>query len=489
MNVNWKYFIGFLLLGIFLTYLVWILIPPVSAGIQRPLQGDMVEVKSMIDLTGVMGWAEKMAYYGYSGDLESDPMYILDLPDTKKGYYQFYIDPEIFGQRLGPWFQYYGNNTGTEHGNLLMFRVVQKLPEVNVTPATPTPEPTPTPKPSIVLPKAFETDFQIAYGDPFSVTVNDKYMPARLWVFGRQDKVYNKSFPKSVVTLSPEEVQNLEPGTYTVIVQNPGKNAIFEVGYTRTVTDSTTTEELTSPWAAVKPVDIYGIQPRMALVEFRKMIAGTDDPITEYRLEIADPVIDMVSIDETYSEGKDVLDIRGYTNVAEGTEITFVMDKDWQTPRTIRANTFMEIVRQDVPNEWRYFQIFIPIDYSQIPIGQHMISASTPQGATQSIPFYVYDLPAGQVTPNETIKYVAGNIFVPTPTPEIIKVVETVIQTQIVTVPVTPATEVVYAQQKKASDENFWFWITNGIIVFVILVIGYFSGRYILRVIKRARLR
>jgi hypothetical protein len=301
--------------------------------------------------------------------------------------------------------------------------------------------------------KKFDTDYQIAYGDPFSVTVNEKYMPARLWVFGRIDAFYNRSYPTSKILVTSEDMQKLETGTYTILVQNPGKNAIFEAGYAKTVTDVKTTEELVSPWAAVDPINIYGSQPRLVLTEFRKMITGTDDPLTEYRLEVAHPVIDMVSVDETYSEGKDVLDIRGYTNVAKGTEITFVMDKERQIPQTLRANTHMELVREEAPNQWRYFQIFIPIDYNNTIVGQHQITASTPQGATQTIPFYVYDLPEGQEIPNQTIKYVSGNQFIP---PVIVTVTIPIPgPTQIVTVKVTPPNEQVYAQQKLAEDKKW----------------------------------
>ena len=490
--VNYSGLLRWFLIAFLLSVLVYFITPPVDALIPRLEQGDLVAVGSVVDISGVVGWTTTgdyyLAYYGRSG-YEMDPQYIITISGSKKLLYNFYIDPAIFDQRLGQWFQFYGNTTNLEHGNLLAFRVVKELPAVNVTNTTPTPLPTPTPEPFIVLPKNFDTDYQIAYGDPFSVTVNEKYMPARLWVFGRLDAFYNRSYPTSKIVITPGDIQTLEAGTYTVIVQNPGKNAIFEVGYTKTITDITTTEELTSPWAAVKPVDIYGIQPRMVLVEFHKLLSTTDDVLTEYRIEIANPVIDIISIDEVYSGGKDVLDIRGYTNVAVGTEITFVMDKDKQTDRTLRANTFVEVVREQTPNQWRYFQVIIPINYDEMPVGQHQITATVPQGASQTVPYYVYDLPAGQVTPNETVKYIAGDLFRPTPTPEIVTVVQTVIQTQIVTVPVTPSNEQVYDQQKRASDTNFWFWISNGTIIVTLGSIMYFGGWYVFNVIKRARLK
>lgn len=479
-------------IGCLLILLVALIVLPVQAAeIRRPMQGDPVGISEVVDITGVMGWAEKIAYYGYSGDLESDPLYVLELPDTKKGYYQFYIDPKIFETRLGPWYQFYGNESTIEHGNLLMFRVVKVLPVTNITPGA-TPVPTQTPVSQVVEPKKFDTDYQIAYGDPFQIIINNKTMPARLWVFGRIDSVYNKTFPTSIVSLSNKEVQALETGSYTVLVQNPGKNAIFEVGYRKQVDDTHTIEELTGNFCSisgcqVKNTNIYGFQPRMVMTEFRSMIKQTDDPITEKRIEVAHPTIEISQVDETYYQGKDVLDIRGYTNVAKGTAIAVIFDEEKQTARTITNKTYVVPVQETAPNQWRFFQVYIPIDYDEIPVGQHEITARVPQGAEQTVPFYVYDLPAGQETPNATIKYISGNQFIPTPTPLEIRIIETVIQTQTIFVPVTPNDEQVYIAQKKASDANWRYWLTTIGLVTLVGTIVTAGSWYLWTVVRRAR--
>ena len=304
------------------------------------------------------------------------------------------------------------------------------------------------------------------------------------------DHIYNKSFTKQVPFLSVAEIQTLEPGTYTAIVQYPGKNTIFEVGYSKVVGDIETKEELTSPWVGVPPTDVFGSQPRSVMLELKKRIATTDDTFKEYRIEVANPIIEMVSVDETYQGGKDVLDIRGYTNVAKGTGLAFVMDKDKQSERTIRANTYMETVQGNVSNQWRYFQVIIPIDYETIPVGQHFITASTVIGGSQTIPFYVYDLPAGQETPNATIKYVAGDIFVAPVTVAITVPVPG--PTQTILVPVTPPNEQVYAQQKiildqkqAEKDAQDFMWRVAGL--FGVIVVG--CTLYGIRVVKKARLR
>lgn len=472
----------------FLILALALIIIPVH-GYRYLYQGDIVCVGQHVDVSGVLGGYTSVAYYGKYGEF-IDPTYLIELPMSKKGWYDFYLDPVIFESRLGPWYKFVGNTTGIEHGNTIAFRVDSKNScNVNLTTNVTNVTPTPTPIPIIVSPKRFDTDLQVAYGDALILPVNTKLAPPRLWLFGRVDKIYNKSYSKQTVNLSKEEIKELEPGIYTLITQFPGKNTVFEVGYSKIVTDARTIEQLTSPWVAIKPTDVFGLTPRLVLGEFKKMVTASDDSLVEYRLEVASPVIDIASIDETYDSGKDVLDVRGYTNVAKNTELTFVMDKDKQTARTIRENTYHELVKEDTPNYWRYFQVLVPIDYETIPVGKHFITVSSPQGATQTVSFDVYDMPVGQVRPNASIKYVAGNQFIPKPTAEIVTVIQTVIQTQTVFVPVTPRDDVVYAQQKKASDANYWYWVSTGATVLVVGVVLSLSGWYLIRVVKRARLR
>lgn len=495
--MNYPEFGRWILVGVFLILMLGAIVLPVQGETFRPAQGDMVELGSTIDVTGVMGFGEGFAYYGYSGDLESDPLYVYTLPDRKSAYYQFYVDPAIFGTRLGPWFQFAGNNTGVEHGNLLAFRVVKQLPAVNLTNATATVAPTPTPIPTIVAGKRFDTDYQIARGDSFSVIVNNKSMPSRLWVFGRIDSIYNRSYPKSVVTLTAAELQKLELGVYQLFVQNPGKNGIFELGYTKTVdvANSKTVEELvgnpcTTSGCKIIRTSVFGFQPSMVLIKVLEMLKSTDDPIARYTVELSPPIIEIVSVDETYYEGKDVIDIRGYTNVAKNTPVVVIMDEEDQTARTFNKSVHMTVVQESTPNSWRYFQIYLPVDYETIPIGQHQITASTPQGARQSVPFYVYDLPKGQETPNETIKYIAGDIFVAPVTVTITIPVPG--PTQTILVPVTPSNEQVYAQQKHAEDKKweekkseYIGWGIMAVVGIVLVLVGW----YAVRVVKRARLK
>jgi hypothetical protein len=109
------------------------LIPPVQAYYYVQ-QGDSVAIGERVDLSGAIGWQDSngdwnLAYYGRSGS-EMDPQYTIKIV-KKSDLYNYYIDPAIFGQRLGPWYQFYGNATEDNHGNTLAFRVVQTK---NITP-------------------------------------------------------------------------------------------------------------------------------------------------------------------------------------------------------------------------------------------------------------------------------------------------------------------------------------------------------------------
>ena len=134
--MNYPEIIRWFGIGCLLILLVALIVLPVQATlVQRPFQGDLVQVGTYIDATGVMGFGGGFAYYGMSGDTESNPQYILEMGGRKSDYYNFYLDPKIFESRIGPWYQYTGNTTGSiEHGNLLAFRVVKVLPAINLTP-------------------------------------------------------------------------------------------------------------------------------------------------------------------------------------------------------------------------------------------------------------------------------------------------------------------------------------------------------------------
>ena len=98
-------------------------------------------------------------------------------------------------------------------------------------------------------------------------------------------------------------------------------------------------------------------------------------------------------------------------------------------------------------------------------------------------------MPSDSYQPNKLIRYIAGDIgdteYVPLPTPEIVKVIETqkVYVTRTVMVPVTPSEEVVVKAQREAILDTT---LTIGKWLIGIVILGAAIG-YIGFVISRGR--
>src|SRR5512138_3221785 len=116
--------------------------PPLDY-IPRIEQGDPVYLNDTIDISGVSGWPTdngeyQIAYYGKwvtafsPGDLIPDD--IITLPgkyhsSVGESQYRFYIDPEVFGDKPGYWYQFDPamlRKSDEDAGNLRAFKVIAK---------------------------------------------------------------------------------------------------------------------------------------------------------------------------------------------------------------------------------------------------------------------------------------------------------------------------------------------------------------------------
>jgi hypothetical protein len=187
--------------------------------------------------------------------------------------------------------------------------------------------------------------------------------------------------------------------------------------------------------------------------------------------------------DEVWHNGKAVLDIRGYTNVANGTPITVTLDEknfvDYKASTTAVRTS---------PGNLSYYRAYVPLDYENLAANamNHTLIARTDIGGSIQKDFKISTMPADSFRPNATLKYIEGrNPFVPTPTPEVITVVKTQIVTQTITVPVTPSNETVYEQQKKAQEDVTYNWVTLAVTALVALIVLIGVGLYALMVWRR----
>jgi hypothetical protein len=135
------------------------------------------------------------------------------------------------------------------------------------------------------------------------------------------------------------------------------------------------------------------------------------------------------------------------------------------------------------------FQVYVPLVWDDIKSGTtHTITVSGPHGTSTDASFPVGEMPADSYRPNASLKFIGDrNPWVPTPTPVIVKVIETQIVQKIMTVTVTPSEAVVYAQQEKAMQEaNKTVWVTAAMVFIAILIIAG-VGLYARSVYRRAK--
>jgi len=98
-----------------LVILLYCMISSASAY-DRISQMDTVCVNQTIDISGVLGGYGQAAWYG------GETPYLIEIPYMIRPLSRFYLDPKVFGSRLGEWNKYTGNK-GIEHGNMVAFYV------------------------------------------------------------------------------------------------------------------------------------------------------------------------------------------------------------------------------------------------------------------------------------------------------------------------------------------------------------------------------
>ena len=457
----------------------------------RITQGQDVYINDTIDVSG-MGWGTGFAWYGTYGEYDY-PVYIREFKNYHYDLFNFYIDPATFSSRPGMWYQYYGNNS-EPNGNLAAFDVHGQYRNTTVTYPNGTVVnasqlitkqiPQIVPQPTI-LPEIREGDYLLAIGDPMIVNTGG---PAQVWIFGRVDSTYG-STTNGNMTFSGNEFVDFEPGTYTMLIQKPGKNTDFDVR------EYNGTLQYRDGWNGVKTADTTAMSPTLALDQLEHLLANTDDEYQTYTLVMQQPTLTIERMDEVWLESKakdfptdsgDItfMDVRGYTNLRNETNISVVLDKDYITNHQIgRWTTYAETHKSAVGNR-TMFEAWVPVFWDTMPTGLHMITANGAYGSYVNAQFPIEILPADSFRPNATIKYAGDenpwkpNLTVPTP----VIIVKTV-PGPVVTVTVTPSNEQVKAQQDAIASEHEGYWAR----VIVMGVVGLITLGYLYWVIRRWR--
>ena len=475
MNRNLFYIlaVGFLLILV----CIGLMCEPVDAYDRVP-QGGILYLDDHVDISGVAAGYKELVYInewsdGFSADNESITFH-LALPDYKEQFYNFSIDRDIFSNRLGLWYRW--NGFYESNSNNRAFRVVAVRPPENETIFNTTfLNLTRVPEYKPPVSERHISDYLIARGDPLNLrfSVNK----STCWIFGRLDGIYNRPVINQNISFNASEIGRFEPGSYTILFHSVGNDWNFDL---RIINDKL--EYFDQVDFKVHSVDLLGLTPTLVMEKILKIRGAGDDMFTLKTLEIQDPYIEITQIDSIdVNENSAVWQISGYTNLANGSELSFTLDKDRVQPLDVMGVTraqnvwYSTVLSYTNPGSMRYFDYGIPVLYSQMAPGQHEVTVYGDHGAEMTVSKWIYVAPDEPFKPNKTTKYSAGYEFVPTPTPEIIIQKEVVkeIVTQIVRVPVTPSDAQVKSQSFNASVE-FWSMVVSWL--FIVLIVGGILG-------------
>jgi hypothetical protein len=452
--------------------------------------GGCVELNGTYDISS-LGWGvPKIAYYGkyedsFSPGNDTEILRTIDMPNTASALSSYWIDPAVFWNATGFWYQYYGNNDLSSSANLRMFRVNDTCPEnpapiqivvaLNQTNFT-------IPKNLGFLPDKHEADVLVARGD--SSMPIDEGEPFNWWMFGTYSSIYDQPTPETSLEIPAASLLNFEPGNYDIVEVYKGHNDLLEENYQSDYKyyygENRTHEVIISPLRSIAPVDITALTGNPRTVELKLIGAvgsSMDDSYKKRSVSFQEPEVQIMRLDALQNPSNDTwYDVRGYTNVINGTVLTVTIDPKTVNDVNRKAHVFTTTAEGLDPGSWRQFDLLVPVDYSQIFPGYHDLQITSPEGATQTVQFYIYkELPPHYIPPQYT-EYLGTSPFV---TPEIVTVTVpvTIVQTVTVTIPVTPPPEEVKQAHYDADTELMWQIVGTIVAVLIVLWVLVFAYR------------
>jgi len=464
-------------------------------------QGDTAYIGQTVDVSGVVPPYQYIAYWDGFDMYDGNATYKIDMwQKNKTGYYTFFIDPEIFGTRLGRWYKYSGEYERA--GNNLAFVVTRPKPIIinttNISYQNPNQTPVILPIQPI-LPVQHISDYLIARGYNFTIEVNST---ANVWIFGSRDFIYDYQSSNNSISLTREMMSSLQSGDYKIMLQFPRNDTNdFMIRYNP---DNSAVEWFDSKTFKINSWETMGQTPENVLYQLQTIFPQTRDTFMMFKLVVQEPTVTINRVDvmnqlnETRRNTTGALlqpasyvDVRGYTNLPPDTPLLVVVNPNFNiTGDRMWEESVATRTEGTVGGDMRTFKAIVPIHLYDLPLGRNFIGVKVPgMDLITTADFYIYGSPDGHFTPNKTIRYVAGKYgpeeIIPTPTPITVERVVTKVVTQVVTVEVTPSNEQVYEQQKKVTIEREIYWTVTvalyGGVIFAVFLIG----RFVFRALKR----
>jgi hypothetical protein len=441
-----------------------------SAAVLHIEPGAPVYYGDTIDCASIIGFNQTIAWWQKNRDPSLEqPDRVIEITNP----FSFHIDATM---EPGEWYQWEG---------FIERKAVAAFVVMNAN--RPYQAPTPTPIPvklntSIApilqqpQPKAL-ADILHARFEPLIIYTDE---PCQVWLFGSDTMLLGA---RSLGTQYTMKEFTYPAGRYAMFLQYPDANGVYEIyGSGR---------EINSTVKDVPSIDTAAFAPSIVQDTFIRMINDTahfHGRVKRLSMMVMDQMVDINYLDETDAGS---IAISGITTLNAGSKITVIFDEDRNVLQNDRKkNTFYTTATGDDIGAYRLWVAFMNVNIQNLNSGEHWISVYTDHGDKAGVPFRVYDRFASDTLPKAHIKYINYSYFIPTPTPEIItKIVQRVV-TVTVPVPVAPSYEVVLQAQEEAARSQRQVLETNillGILSVVLIYVGYRTGRYLVGVVKRAR--
>jgi hypothetical protein len=465
---------------LFIAIVLYAVIQGAAATVIHIGQRDHVYYNDTIDLRGIAGWSNTLAYWNH--DPSQDPpdkfVSLVNGTNCKKVLAGecaiFLVTTDMPG---GMWYQWYGSN---EKAPVAVFYVIPRDRPVALMPE-PTPLSSPVPKPEANPQPAPIADLLIARHDSLSYQINGT---TQVWLIGPSLEVMGNR-TKEWLNLTGV---SLAAGGYSMLIQYPDANGVFEVYNAGSSTIESVWKGVDGFWYG--PLGAEPLEDRLWVMFMDT--AHFHGNITEKQVIVQEQRTDVTSVDQIRNNS---IGVSGFTNLARGENVTAIFDENRSvTSLDRRKATGYGTAVGEVQGAYRLWQATINVDLQKQAAGNHFISVYTPDGSKTVVPFYLSAAFEPFETPTPSVRYIDNSPFIPTPTPVIIErnIPVTVIQT--VTVPVTPAYETVLAAQteaavaqRKAFEGTILSWVFGSVFLVLGGFITYKGGRYLKDVARRAR--